>query len=177
MIEFIDGYATESGEILVYLFDPGSGELLGKTLAHVSEGCGLSPGQTIDTPPRAKQAGIMVWENGAWVEREDHRGTVYRTEDGEAVEHVLIGPLPKTLTKQQRPSINHLWKGTAWVFDQVAADKHKREQDLKRARAYLASTDWYIVRQQETGQAIPVDVVAARAAARTAASKGEGSDV
>lgn len=36
------------------------------------------------------------------------------------------------------------------------------------ALAYLASTDWYVIRQQETGEAIPADVLAARQAARAA---------
>lgn len=34
------------------------------------------------------------------------------------------------------------------------------------ARQYLASTDWYVIRQQETGKPIPVDILAARQAAR-----------
>ena len=34
------------------------------------------------------------------------------------------------------------------------------------ARAYLASTDWYVIRFQETGTAIPTDILAARQAAR-----------
>ena len=34
------------------------------------------------------------------------------------------------------------------------------------ARAYLASTDWYVIRQQETGEPIPDDVMAERAEAR-----------
>ena len=34
------------------------------------------------------------------------------------------------------------------------------------ARAYLASTDWYVVRFAETGVAIPADIAAARQAAR-----------
>ena len=34
------------------------------------------------------------------------------------------------------------------------------------ARAYLASTDWYVVRFAETGVAIPQDILVARQAAR-----------
>jgi len=34
------------------------------------------------------------------------------------------------------------------------------------ARAYLASTDWYVIRKTETGVEIPADVLAARQAAR-----------
>ncbi len=34
------------------------------------------------------------------------------------------------------------------------------------ASAYLAATDWYIIRLQESGEAVPADVLAGRAAAR-----------
>ena len=34
------------------------------------------------------------------------------------------------------------------------------------AQAYLASTDWMVIRQQETGAAVPQEVADARAAAR-----------
>jgi hypothetical protein len=36
----------------------------------------------------------------------------------------------------------------------------------KRARKYLASTDWYITRQAETGAEVPADVLTKRAEAR-----------
>lgn len=34
------------------------------------------------------------------------------------------------------------------------------------AREYLAITDWYIIRLQETGEPVPADILADRAAAR-----------
>jgi hypothetical protein len=34
------------------------------------------------------------------------------------------------------------------------------------ARAYLASTDWYVIRFQETAVAVPVDIANLRQAAR-----------
>ena len=37
-----------------------------------------------------------------------------------------------------------------------------------KALAYLAETDWYIIRQQETGESIPEEVMSRRAAARKA---------
>jgi len=40
------------------------------------------------------------------------------------------------------------------------------EQANAEAKAYLASTDWYVTRQSETGVAIPTDVLEARAKAR-----------
>lgn len=36
------------------------------------------------------------------------------------------------------------------------------------ARAFLVSTDWYVIRQIETGQAIPVEIADQRAMAREA---------
>ena len=41
-----------------------------------------------------------------------------------------------------------------------------QSQKNAEARAYLASTDWYVVRKAETGTEIPADVIAARQAAR-----------
>lgn len=34
------------------------------------------------------------------------------------------------------------------------------------ASAYLSSTDWYVIRMQETGEPVPEDILAGRAAAR-----------
>jgi hypothetical protein len=54
--------------------------------------------------------------------------------------------------------------------EQLAAEKAQAKQDgiNSENRAYLASTDWYVVRQQETGETIPQDVLDARQAARDA---------
>ena len=41
-----------------------------------------------------------------------------------------------------------------------------QEEINAEAHAYLASTDWYVVRFAETGVVIPADVAAARQAAR-----------
>lgn len=38
----------------------------------------------------------------------------------------------------------------------------------QESRDYLNSTDWYVIRQQETGVAIPQDILDARQAAREA---------
>lgn len=38
--------------------------------------------------------------------------------------------------------------------------------DNAAARAYLAETDWYVVRHSETGKAIPEEILTARSAAR-----------
>jgi hypothetical protein len=54
-------------------------------------------------------------------------------------------------------------------IDKEQQDKHKEKQKSE-ATAYLNSTDWYVIRKAETGEAIPADVVSARQAARTTAS-------
>lgn len=44
--------------------------------------------------------------------------------------------------------------------------EQEQERINAEARAYLASTDWHVIRQQETGKPVPDDVLAERAAAR-----------
>ena len=49
---------------------------------------------------------------------------------------------------------------------QRESEAQARAKAAQEARAYLASTDWMIVRQAETGKPVPDDVLAKRAAAR-----------
>ena len=63
--------------------------------------------------------------------------------------------------------------GEACQIAQYVAPKPEpvtKEQLAAEARAYLASTDWYVVRRSETGEPIPQDVMTNRAAARIAAN-------
>jgi len=48
----------------------------------------------------------------------------------------------------------------------VVTDAQAQEIVNKEAREYLNSTDWYQVRLSETNEAIPQDILDARAAAR-----------
>ena len=41
-----------------------------------------------------------------------------------------------------------------------------QEQINTEAREYLAETDWYVIRAQETGVEVPADILEARQAAR-----------
>jgi lipopolysaccharide biosynthesis regulator YciM len=52
--------------------------------------------------------------------------------------------------------------------EQVAQEKAQQEQEQinNESREYLKSTDWYVIRQQETSVAIPQDILDARQAAR-----------
>ena len=46
-------------------------------------------------------------------------------------------------------------------------EEELQQQANAEARAYLASTDWYVIRLQETGQAIPEEILEARSQARS----------
>ena len=50
------------------------------------------------------------------------------------------------------------------------------EPDNKTHLAYLAETDWYVIRRSDTGVAIPTDVDEARAAAREAIVRGTSDE-
>ena len=54
----------------------------------------------------------------------------------------------------------------------LEAERAEREREATRAEAlaYLASTDWMVVRQTETGKPVPEDIAAQRAAARKTVS-------
>ena len=49
---------------------------------------------------------------------------------------------------------------------QTAAEQQERQVAIQQAKAYLDSTDWYVVRFSETGVPIPEEVTGKRAAAR-----------
>ena len=53
------------------------------------------------------------------------------------------------------------------AYTQAELDKHTQDKINQEARQYLADTDWYIIRLQENGIAIPQAVLDLRATART----------
>ena len=59
---------------------------------------------------------------------------------------------------------------TAWEANTPDAVAEPTAQEVINAEsmAYLASTDWYASRKADTGEAIPSDIAALRAAARAA---------
>jgi hypothetical protein len=59
---------------------------------------------------------------------------------------------------------------TAWEANapEAVAEPTAQEVTNVESRAYLASTDWYASRKSDTGEAIPSDIAALRAAAREA---------
>ena len=59
---------------------------------------------------------------------------------------------------------------TAWEANapEAVAEPTAQEVTNGESMAYLASTDWYASRKSDTGEAIPSDIAALRAAAREA---------
>lgn len=59
---------------------------------------------------------------------------------------------------------------TAWEANTPDAVAEPTAQEItnNESMAYLASTDWYASRKADTGEAIPSDIAALRAAARAA---------
>lgn len=62
----------------------------------------------------------------------------------------------------EAPYVIYEKKSTAIVQEQA------RIKSNADARAYLAETDWYTLRQVETGQPVPEDILTARQSARDA---------
>ena len=60
---------------------------------------------------------------------------------------------------------------SAIVLTQAQIDEAEAHNCKKRARRYLAETDWYVTRKAETGTAIPDDILTKRAQARLDASE------
>lgn len=74
--------------------------------------------------------------------------------------HADIPPDSIPITEQEIEDLNRRY------IEQAMNAPKTQEQINTEARAYLSSTDWYVIRMQETGAEIPADVVQARADAR-----------
>jgi hypothetical protein len=67
---------------------------------------------------------------------------------------------------------NYKWSGSAVIVDEAANTTATQLVTNTDSLAYLASTDWYVIRKAETGKATPDDVLTKRAEARINASSG-----
>lgn len=69
-----------------------------------------------------------------------------------------------------KPDERAVWAGTEWKIEQIPTPVNDPEEQQKiinaKARSYLKSTDWYIIRHAETGAPIPQDILDARSEAR-----------
>ena len=75
------------------------------------------------------------------------------------------------------PADRHCADVLAWIaegntpapeYTEAEIAANTRAELNATSRAYLASTDWYVTRRSDTGEAIPTDIDTARAEARAA---------
>lgn len=99
----------------------------------------LQDNQTLDTPIVSPKGYKTVWENSAWVSKEDHRGEViYSTINGDEILIETLGSYPENTTHHPRPDGYHMWDGQEWVFDPQHLWVVVREQ----RDALLRESDW-----------------------------------
>lgn len=92
----------------------------------------------------------------------------YLPEREENGEYVLDENGNVVLSNQPRQiSVRKLRKLQNVIESHANKLQEETQKEINRqARAYLASTDWYVIRKEETGVAIPQEILDARAAAR-----------
>lgn len=155
---------------LIYNANPVTGEFIGTSYPDPDPLDGknwLVPAHAyMDAPPAVSAGEIALRGAAGWFVSVDLRGTVYSTETGQAVEHSEFGALPEGLTILPQPSPAHRWVDGDWVLDAAIVAKLEQERINRDALEYLNQTDWYVIRRQETGEAIPEEVLSNRAAAR-----------
>ncbi|RON66630.1 hypothetical protein BK669_00535 [Pseudomonas fluorescens] len=119
----------------IYLYDI-AGALEGPAILAEIPGLGMQmPSNAVELPAELKDpADGCVWAlmDGEVLQMPDHRGAVYRTDDGTQVQHTVLGPLPEGLADTPKPSPAHHWQDGKWV--QSAAYLHARKTaEINRA--------------------------------------------
>lgn len=112
--------------------------------------------------------------DGEWNAVEDHRGeTVYRIADKRRMVVDYLGPIEQGFTPLAPNTPDDSWDGSTWAsapLPQPTASDVREEANRR-----LLSTDWYVTRMAETGEAIPQTISDYRAAVRTASNGMEPS--
>lgn len=117
-----NGLATEPGEMRCFYFDEFTSEYTVWSDEYIHFGVSM-PGYSTDINPGDEVAGeVAVFTGGAWIQQEDHRGTVvYSTADG--LESVVdyIGEIKSGFTQLMPVTRFDKWDGGMWVTDNTAA--------------------------------------------------------
>ncbi len=112
----------------IYITDQ-TGVLSGPVELPIIPGLGNQlPSNAVELPkPLAEPVAGQVWTlvDGQPKQLADNRGTVYSTATGEPTQHRELGSLPAELTAEPRPSADHRWNGSAWVFDSELAASNR----------------------------------------------------
>lgn len=116
----------------------------------LEEGVFLFPANSTEKKPfTVGKNEACVFENGEWVLKPDFRGFTYWTPDKK--EHTI---------KNVGVEIPN---GVFDSYDSIPlTEDETREELIIKAKHYLAETDWYYTRKQETGKEVPTDVYSKR---------------
>lgn len=116
-----NGLATEPGDIRCFYYDSLTFEYTGWSDEYIHVGVSM-PGRSTDIDPGDEIPGkVAVFTGGAWIQHEDHRGTVvYSTADGMASTVDYIGEIKPGFTKLMPATGFDKWDGEKWVTDTEA---------------------------------------------------------
>ena len=88
-------------------------------------------------------------------------------EEGNELEPALYEVNRILVSEEETEEVDVLVEPAEFTFEvSDLTEKLEQERINAEARAYLASTDWYVVRQAESGAPIPTDILYKRAEAR-----------
>lgn len=131
----------------------------------------LPSNSTFTAPPDLKAGYALCWNGKKWAYKEDHRqkrdnsGVII---EGSGTPYWLAGDTWETPARYLTAP-GPLPSGAVTLRPEKSVDIVERERieaRIAELQAYLNSTDWYVIRYADTGQAIPVDVRADRQEAR-----------
>lgn len=125
------------------------GVLAGPITLAVVPGIGAQmPDNAVELPaalPAADAGYAWAFVEGAAQQLPDHRGIVYRTEDGSQLFHDELGPLPDGLTEIPKPGPLYVWSGDGWVLDVVAELEAAHAAERAWRNAQIAATDFLVM--------------------------------
>lgn len=121
-----DGNATETHEVTVSGFEPGTGEHIATYDVRILVGTGIPGFSTMTLAPIADDGYAVCWDGSAWTQVEDLRGkTAYKKSDRSTETVRTLGPLDDAYTLLPPSTPYDKWDGSEWVTDadaQHAAD-------------------------------------------------------
>ncbi len=163
--------------MIAYQYSKDKGEYVGeieRQSSPLEAGVFLLPGHSTEIPPpKTAKYEIAIWNGKSWEIKADYRNVPYWhkvTKEQFIIQEIDCYPDPDW-TDQDPAKVDLQYtkwdeaKGR-WVYDADAKAVADQAAINAEARAYLARTDWYQIRYQETGKAIPDGILAERQAAR-----------
>lgn len=128
--------------IKIYNLRADTNEFIGAGDAYIHAFTGLPAHSTNVKPPEIPAGMVAVFDEqkSAWSIVEDHRGKiVYNTENGEGVEVVELGSLPKNTVSVAPDGQYQRWDGEKWIIDEEV-QKAALQRDAESQKADLMKT-------------------------------------